>query len=53
MSESEAEARPKEEPVIVTCEGCSSRWRLRFQPLKEIVADLVECPLCTGAEKHE
>jgi len=53
MSETETEPRPKEESIIVTCEGCSSKWRLRFLPDKELVADLVECPLCAEAEKHE
>jgi hypothetical protein len=53
MSESETKPEPKTEEVIVTCEGCCSKWRLKFSPAKTVVVDLVECPLCAEAEKHE
>jgi len=53
MSESETKPEPKTEEVIVTCEGCCSKWRLKFSPAKTVVADLVECPLCAEPETHE
>lgn len=53
MSESETGPRAKEEGTIVTCEGCTSKWRLKFEPTTKIVADLVTCPLCVETEKHE
>lgn len=53
MSKTEVEPRPKEETHIIVCEGCSSRWRLKFDLTNKLAADLVACPLCTEAEKNE
>jgi len=53
MSESGTESKPKEEGTIVTCEGCTSKWRLKFEPTNKIVADLVTCPLCVEPATRE
>jgi len=34
----------------VVCHGCGAKWRLP-EGLEEVVAELVECPLCMRKEE--
>jgi len=36
----------------IVCHNCGARWRLP-EGIQEIIAELIECPLCMIPEKEE